>query len=265
MTTMCVPTELDFGRIKVCGRKEELKQLGQALARVASGEDDDSSSCEAIVIEAESGKGKSFLLHAFHESICHRRDLFFCQGKYDDQSGGDFSAIKECIDMLVCQMVKDSIEWKTLMDQALTPPELKLLSNLAPNIHEVLGTCEENEELQESATRHLVRKVDARSTWGLDRLRLAIRSLFRMICQHRSVVFVQDDMQWMDEASMNIIKTIVFDNQAKRLLFLGTHRQLDTTKSISDLFSKATNDRVTVLKLENLSLQAVTEVISSLT
>jgi predicted ATPase len=301
-------TELDFGRIKVCGRDPELKQLRQALARCChvttrqqeAGDDGYSSFCETILIEGSSGTGKSCLVDAFQESILISHDhqhhqqkhhqpqltVFFCRGKYNEKASDEpFQAIEECMNSLLNQMLAGVADessssctknWKAVLCQGLSRTELKLLSRTSPVFHDMLNGTDDDVGgggggggVEEDSVSTMMSNIDVRSSsYSFDRLRLALRSFFRIVCQHAIVVVVQDDLQWIDEASLKIIQTIVFDKQAKHLLFLGTHRELGTTHVLHSLLeAKGANKDcpITVLKLGNLDLPAVTNVISSLT
>jgi predicted ATPase len=89
---------LDFADVKLCGRKEELAQLKNALVRTS---DRYKSTSEVVMIEGDSGIGKSALIEAFRQFLPGKQCLF-CRGKFDQASelAKPFSAITDCLNVL---------------------------------------------------------------------------------------------------------------------------------------------------------------------
>ena len=166
---------LDFGRIRLCGREKELKQLRQAFDRIVSRRDGTRRSvapAQAVLIQGASGTGKSFLVEEFHREYIlpyHRNSVYFCHGKYSDEDGQQqehFRVLGEGIDMLwrkfgrdraiqiaiykhttshtsfftsnlTEQMMSDSsIDWKILVKQEVNRSDLKVLSTISSAIQE---------------------------------------------------------------------------------------------------------------------------------
>ena len=61
--------------------------------------------------------------------------------------------------------------------------------------------------------------------WGFDRLRLALRTLVRVLATEYTTIFAMDDIQWADQQSLTLLETILNDElPGRKLLFVSTMR-----------------------------------------
>ena len=260
--------ELDFANIKFSGRKRELQDIQRAFEGACLDGVGASSKfppgCRVCLIEGPAGTGKSALVQAFRES-CNGKSKrpFFCQGKFDEEEGTPFSAIVECLSHLIEHMsLVDEVELKISIHDKLSS-EIRALSVILPHIKD-MGKNVEGDEDCSSANTSSLGEPDVKSQWGFDRLRLAMRTFLRTVCQSRPVVFCMDDLQWMDEASLKIIQTLVADKQSRNFIFLATHREVPDDHALGRLKKQIPSDCITLIRLEDLNLASVLEVTAHL-
>jgi len=100
--------------------------------------------------------------------------------------------------------------------------------------------------------------------WRFERLRLAMRSLFRCLSEHAPVVFALDDMHWVDPDSLALIRTLIHDSKkGRKFLFVGTTRPLQESSALTTACTFP-RDKVDLLSLEGLGVAEITHLVSDL-
>jgi predicted ATPase len=228
---------------------------------------------QVVWIYGASGVGKSALIQEF----CHKKKNV-CTGKFDSlHSSVPYSAIIKLLDNMCCILESGSLT-------ITTGPEMRsILVSLLPQINNVvtLNSKERGEGEQINTTRFESKdnKLDER---GFERLKQAIRIFFKeaidVISSHFRLptTIILDDLQWADDASLEILKPILnigggegLENYDwKGLLCIGAYRndELDETnpfwkfKKMSK-FERNGKNRIE-LPLKNLKLSDVINVLS---
>jgi predicted ATPase len=108
--------------------------------------------------------------------------------------------------------------------------------------------------------------MDFDSLWGFKRLCLAFRTLLRGVCQRYAVVLVLEDLQWADQESIQLLRTLLTDKQRTQLLFVGTVQS--ATKAIGNLKLELSREdapgAMQTIQIGDLSVEEVSDWVSKL-
>jgi predicted ATPase len=286
--------ELDFSRIHLSGRQEELRKLHSALQRVTSNAslnegDAAPTDIQVVWIEGSSGSGKTALVEAFREAVVDQNRTFCLPvGKFEENRAvaEPFSAFVECISSLLDSLFNKVPDWMEAIDDETTAQIRTLAVILPGRFRDLLmeksrdndSNNDNNKGNSDDLTTESQNDLDFKSQWGFKRLRLALRALLRSACNIVPVVLVLEDLHWGDVESLKFLHTLLTDKKGKQLLFIGTLRSNYTgpaTDAIADLKSNlavVSNDDpkrddeqlLTTIHVSDLRLQNVAEILSSL-
>jgi len=182
-----------------------------------------SGSCAVAIIKGESGMGKSWL--AYHlSSIAISEGGLFLTGKFDqmqEDQAKPFSALASAFDQY-CDLLlelNDANMFKLIADnlKAALGPDPRELFKVIPKLEIILG------ELVENGDDYNANTTD--KDWGnaLFRLQYLISKFIEVISTHSSVVLFLDDLQWIDDGSVGILKMIL-RQKPRKFFFLGCCR-----------------------------------------
>lgn len=177
------------------GRKAELHQLEQAWARSATGQPG------LLLINGEAGIGKTRLASELAVAV-HEHGGIVLAGHCDDLSGAPFQPFTEAFRFVAERVPFDSLP-------AVTPSQMQVLGRLAP-------------DLVNTADPQRARDV------GLERERLvaAMSSWFRAISVEAPVLFVLEDLHWATETTIEMLRALLRESAAERLLVVATSRPM---------------------------------------
>jgi histidine kinase len=230
------------------GREDETLLLRQKLDSAIQ-----HSTCEVVLISGEAGAGKSTLAAHLHPHLVERHG-YFASGKYSDpRLGSPYSALitafKELTNVLLSETEEAILEWKDLLNQAVgdsgnvlteVVPELKLIIGQQPPIVQ-LGARESAFRFSYVFT-NFIRAVSAR---------------------HPLVIFL-DDLQWADEASLLLIKTITTEKDLGKVLLIASCREEEVSPNhvfTSALSEISKSKEITRLHLRPLRLDAIVQIV----
>ena len=198
---------------KLYGRDSEIQALLNAFERVTQSRETQVSR-ELVLVAGFSGIGKSSLVAEVHKPITQKRG-YFIAGKYDQfQRDVPYSAFINAFQDLVKQLLTESedqlAQWRDRLSAALGPneqvvidviPEIQLITGPQPPVS-VLGPTE-----------------------AQNRFNLVFQSFIRVFCDpsHPLVLFL-DDLQWIDSASLKLLKLMMMDEQMQSFLLIGAYR-----------------------------------------
>ena len=194
---------------KLYGREEEIASLLNAFDRVIT-----QGNAEMMLVKGYSGIGKSVLVHEINRPVVQRRG-YFITGKYEQlKKDIPYSAITQAFHGLVRQLLTESEEmilrWKEEILNALGPngqvivdviPELELLIGKQPSVNQ-LGPAESQ-----------------------NRFNMVFENFIKVFTktEHPLVIFL-DDLQWIDFASLHLIKLLMKSGEIGCLLLIGAYR-----------------------------------------
>jgi len=193
---------------KLYGRDNEVNMLLQAFERVGLG------TTEIMLVAGYSGVGKSALVFEVHKPITEKHG-YFAAGKFDQfQKNIPYYAITQAFNEFCRYLLMENAEtlanWKTQILTAVghngqiiieVVPDLELIIGQQPQVAEV-GT----QEAQNRFNRFFLNFV-------------------KVICdkEHPFVLFI-DDLQWVDSASLALLKTLMLDSEIQHLFIIGAYR-----------------------------------------
>jgi len=200
---------------KLYGRESEINSILQAFERISSGKS------EMMLIAGYSGVGKTALVDEIYKSMT-KKPGFFVTGKFDQfQKGIPHSVITQAFNQFCRYLLMDSKEnlekWKTKILSALGDNG-QIVIDIVPDLELVIGT-------QPSVT-----KLGPLETQN--RFKMFFLNFIKVLCDknHPFILFI-DDLQWVDSASLDLIKTIILDDEVQHLLIMGAYRDTEVNQS----------------------------------
>jgi|GEM_PF-6660691 len=199
---------------KLYGREHELSALMGAFRRICNG------GKELLLVSGYSGVGKTSLVNEVRLPILKERG-FFISGKFDQLSlGKPYSALVGAFEQLIRRLLGEGGRrtkfWKGAMLEQLGK-NLRLIADFIPTIELITGSLEEVPE---------VPPLDAEN-----RLLHTFSLFVRVFTEQAPMTLFIDDLQWVDRASLTLLKHLVADNALSRLLIIGSFRDNETPPS----------------------------------
>jgi predicted ATPase len=167
--------------------------------------------------------------------------------------------------------IHDEAEWKRMGEtirKTVGSEGLEVLGKLFPGVHRLIGEKEDDET---SSTAHNVpHRLNSNET--LNRLKFALLSFLRTVSTSSyPVILFLDDLQWADEASLDLIRSIVSDTKLRHLLLVGAIREEEVDEeshplaiTMRNLDKNKTMRPITRIRLDNLDVATISELICSL-
>ncbi|NES64458.1 MAG: serine/threonine-protein kinase PknK, partial [Okeania sp. SIO2D1] len=211
---------------KLYGRESEVKVLLDGFERVANPPQTplnkeespptplSKGGVEMILVAGFSGIGKTAVVNEVHKPIVKQRG-YFIKGKFDQFNRNiPFSAFVQAFRDLMGQLLGESdtelANWKTKILKALGEngqiiveviPELERIIDRQPPVAPLSGSAAQN------------------------RFNLLFGKFVRVFTtkEHPLVIFL-DDLQWVDSASLNLVKLLMDESETGYLLVLGAYR-----------------------------------------
>lgn len=193
---------------KLYGRKHDIEALTAAFERSLAG------SREIVLVSGYSGIGKSSLVHEILKPLARERG-YFTSGKYDHYNRDvPYSAVIQAFDGLVRQILAESearvLRWRSAILEALGP-NAQVVCDVIPSLSHVVGAQPPVPALG---------PIEAQNR--LKRCFLLFVSVFAR-CAHPLVLFL-DDLQWIDPASLGLLRALLADDSLEALFFCGAYR-----------------------------------------
>lgn len=198
---------------KLYGRAAQVQALLAAFERVANPEHNFSGS-EMMLVAGYSGIGKSSLVQEIYKPITEKRG-YFISGKFDQfQRDIPYSGIISAFSGLVRQLLTESSAkldgWRTKLLIALGANG-QVIIDVIPEVELIVGKQPQVAELRPNEAQI--------------RFYFVFEKFIRVFCspEHPLVIFL-DDLQWVDAATLNLIRLMVADNDTQYLLMIGAYR-----------------------------------------
>ena len=193
---------------KLYGREKEVNVLLNAFDRVCEG------GKELVLVSGYSGVGKSALVNQIHTPVIKQKG-YFISGKFDQfQCATPYSAISQALNQFCEYILSENEEtlaaWKKTILQA-AGNNGQILVELIPDLEKVTGVQSEAAEVD-------VQQAQNRFEFVFQRFIEAISQK-----EHPLVLFI-DDLQWADLASLNLLKTLLSDQNNQYFLVIGAYR-----------------------------------------
>ncbi|MEO1621710.1 MAG: serine/threonine-protein kinase PknK, partial [Cyanobacteria bacterium J06632_3] len=235
---------------KLYGRQKEVTTLLNAFERVSAGR------AELVMVTGFSGIGKTAVVNEVHKPIT-RQQGYFIQGKFDQLNRNrPFSAFLQAFNELIEQLLSDSdaqlASWRSRILEAVGNNG-QVLIDVMPALTRIIGPQPYVIKLSGSAAEN--------------RFNLLLSQFVRVFAtaDHPLVIFL-DDLQWVDSASLRLLKLLVEDVQSKYLLLIGAYRNNEVspahplTLTLADI--PAETKALTTLTLTPLKERTITQLVA---
>ncbi len=192
---------------RLYGRDEELRMLLDGFERVCTGQ------TGVLMVAGYSGVGKSSLINAVHRPLVRERGRFV-EGKFDlYRRDKPLSALVQAFRALVVQLLVegDIDHWKRELELALAG-NISVIAKEIPELVHIFGPLDPPAD---------VGAIEARN-----RLHFAFQRFVATVARRQSplVIFI-DDLQWADQASLELIRAVLTNPESQYLYFLGCYRE----------------------------------------
>ena len=242
----------------VIPREKELDAIHSSYQKFASG------SPEIVIIEGESGLGKSWLVQRVGSYIDSDGGLFLT-GKFDQVKDKPFSALTSAFDQY-CQILlsEKTSNWAVCVADQLRAELGQGACHLFSVIHKL-------PQVLDHATRNVEvdADLDLSCTNSVQRLHHLL-SLFANVISSYSkgpITICMDDVQWADEASLSVLNRLL-EQDRKNIFFIYCCRSNEMEpehpfwEMIKDILSRGCNK--TVVKLDCMDENVLNNIMSSL-
>jgi PAS domain S-box-containing protein len=195
-------------RQKLYGREREVQSLLATFLRVRQG------TAELLLVSGPPGIGKTALINEINKPVIGQRG-YFITGKYDQlKKNVPYSAVILAFKNLIRQLLGENEEkvrlWKERLTQALGTNG-QIIIDVIPEVELIIGK-------QPPVS-------PAGPTEALNRFNRVIQNFVGVFAdrEHPLVLFL-DDLQWIDLASLNLIRTLIIDHRIEHFLIIGAYR-----------------------------------------
>jgi len=234
------------------GRSTEVSILLNAFTRARNGPS------EVVLVSGEAGAGKSKVAESLRGPVTSIEfSGYFIAGKYDQlRLNEPFSAIVNAFNDLaeIISLTEGSHSRRSSIKEALGD-EAYLLCKLIPNISNLLGQKKNSEE-----------EVGGNMMDIVSKLTLAFRRFVGVVATKESPLCIfLDDIQWADQASMQVIRGLITDIRSNHVLLVLAYRENDLNSAKFDEFFQCSEDEqmvhLTNISLGNLEVESIHELI----
>jgi histidine kinase len=199
-------------RIEMKGRQKEREILQHAYERVVTG------GSELIVVTGSSGSGKTTLVESLRKPVSLEGRGYYVCGKFDQLFANDrpYSAIVDAFtDIIDLIMMSNDIESRKETIKNALGSEVTLMCNLLSNLQYLTGTPldYDGDDFENNMRQAFLR------------FKLLCRKFIRVLAtEEHPLVIVFDDVQWSDQASLDVIKYLASDPESHHVLILTSLR-----------------------------------------
>jgi len=233
---------------KLYGREPQIKQLLTQFEKVSQGDS------RMMLVAGYAGIGKTALVQEIYRPIT-KKCGYFIAGKFDQlQRNIPYSAIMTAFADLVRQLNSEKqtqlSEWKRKILEAVGPNG-QVIIDVFPEMELIIGTQPPVPSLAPQEARN--------------RFHFVFQNFMRVFCQpqHPLVIFL-DDLQWVDSASLKLMKLMLKHSQY--LFLIGAYRDNEVEKAhplmltLEDLQQSAV--KINTLTISALNLSHLTQLIA---
>ncbi len=193
---------------KLYGRESDVETLLRGFERACKGNP------SILLVSGYSGVGKSALVNEVHKPIV-KQNGYFITGKFDQfKRNIPYSALGQAFRGLVRQLLTESEEsvkgWKKKLLDALGP-NAQVITDLIPEVENIISKPPPAPQLGPQETRN--------------RFNMVFQQFIDVFTreEHPLVLFL-DDLQWVDLASLNMLKVLMTEAENKHLFMIGAYR-----------------------------------------
>ncbi len=235
------PERLELPR-RLYGRDSERRVLLGSFEQAAAG------GKQLVLVSGYSGVGKSSLVHEVRRPIVERRG-FFLSGKFDAlHRNVPYAALRGAFQQLCDELLSESDDelraWKERI-LARLGANAALIVEVVPELAKIIGA-------QPAAPRTGLVESQHRFAVAMQRFVGVLASE-----QHPVVLFL-DDLQWVDPATLHVVRALLTSTELTHLLVIGAYR--DNEIDAAHPFSLALEElRRASVPMRELALRELSE------
>src|ERR1700676_3970921 len=201
---------------KLYGREREIDTLLASFDRVVA-----NGALEFVLVSGYSGIGKSSVVNELHKALVPPRGLF-ASGKFDQYKRDiPYATLGQAFQSLVRSLLTQSEaelgRWRDSLSEALGPNG-QLIVNLVPELELVIGKQPPVPDLPPQDAHNRFQTVFRRFLGVFARK------------EHPLALFL-DDLQWLDTATLDLLKHLVTHPEVRHLLLVGAYRDNEVRPS----------------------------------
>jgi len=193
---------------KLYGRDQEIAMLVEAFEKVCNGQ------TRLVLVCGQSGMGKSALVQEFQKTLWRGRGRFI-SGKFDQYKQNiPFMSLVQAFKELIRQLLAGSKEelnaWRNRILEALQGLG-QVIIDVIPQLEMIIGIQPSVPELPPAEAKN--------------RFQMVMQRFVRVLARpdHPLVLFL-DDLQWADQATLQLFQQLITDLQVSHLLVIGAYR-----------------------------------------
>ena len=220
------PTAVDqlrLSNLKLHGRESDLTLLNTKLTNLAT------HRRELILVAGVSGIGKTSLITRGLERPAQKRGIAFVQGKFDlNNNALPYSAFAHALAELARYVrgLPNAIDIQQAISEVLGREDMDMIGGAIPDCDDFFVSLDGSAE--EGITDNSNAKGNSGSSGkeAVDRLKYALRRLMKAVCANvrGGVVLFLDDLQWSDASSLDLLQSLVQDDDISSLMLVGAYR-----------------------------------------
>ncbi|MBV8215741.1 MAG: AAA family ATPase [Verrucomicrobia bacterium] len=236
---------------RLYGRDQEVRELQAAFDRVV-----DVGRPELVLVSGYSGIGKSSVVSEVCKQLVSRQAIF-ASGKFDQYKRHiPYATLAQALQSIIYQILSKSdtevAAWKRVLQEAVGPNG-QLIVNLIPELEFIIGT-------QPPASYLAPQESQARFQLLFQRFLGAFA-----LPEHPLVLFL-DDLQWVDDATLELVEHLVVDAEIHHVLLIGAYRdnEVDLSHPLRRVLAIARHSDANVreIALSPLALPDVTKLVA---
>jgi len=174
-----------------------------------------------VLVSGYSGIGKSSVVNELHKAIVLPRGIFI-SGKFDQHKRNiPYATLAQALRAFVHQILSKSEEevgrWRDAIQEAVGING-QLIVNLIPDLELVIGKQPSAQEIPPLDAQNRFQRVFRRFLGTFARP------------EHPLVLFL-DDLQWLDAATLELLKHLITEQEVRHLLLVGAYRDNEVSPS----------------------------------
>ncbi len=219
------------------GREAEVRLVREAFGRASSG------GAELLLVGGASGIGKTALVRAVYKDIAAAGRGILLGGKHDQLARSTpYAALAQAFGGLMQQLAtapRSVVEaWAQRLLERVGK-NLRVIADLVPELEWITGPLEAVQDLPGEQSFH--------------RLKLAFAEFVLVVTELGApMVLFLDDMQWVDPASVELLKLMLTDPRRSRQLLIFAYRdnEVEAGHPLWSLVNQATQQGMSMARLQ---------------
>ncbi|KAG7349497.1 serine/threonine kinase [Nitzschia inconspicua] len=251
-------TVSSFGQSRrLYGRSREKVALRQAYRSIWEADAGSQPTVQLALISGLAGSGKTSLAMSLKQHVLEDGG-FFLTGKFDKmQTSQLYDAIVSAFTQLVENVVEKGVEAVRAMKQAIQAAvhtEQRILTDMIPALTKILGPSRKDSP-----------KEFRQSSDEVSSFKFVFRMFIRAISSPEfPIVLLLDDLHYADDASLDLLQSLVTDSANDGILFVGTFRIEKKNDRIKRFLKQIESVDLTDIRLAGLPRESIDEMVADM-